>query len=341
VTGETPEGCLAQLAATSIGEQLSSDCANWPDVLVLCERFSPATMRDDPRGCYGNALRCAVELSILDAFGRLFGEPISAAAQSYGPAKSILAAHSRRDVQYSAVLDAGNRGLIRKSLAYRWYGFRHCKVKVGAAGDNDVERLRIIRRWIGPRMDLRIDVNEAWSADDFPARVEPLTKFNVSCVEQPVPHAEVESLRWLRGVVPILIILDESLTSERDAWAAIVGEMCDFFNLRLSKCGGYLACLRLAAIARTSGLDFLLGCHPGETGILSAAGRHWACSVHAPRYLEGSYDRHLFRQLLTNEDMTFGRAGRAAALTSPGLGVTMNPAALQQVLVKEQVIPME
>ena len=67
-----------------------------------------------------------------------------------------------------------------------------------------------------------------------------------------------------------------------------------------------------------AGLGFQLGCHPGESGILSAAGRHWACSVKGIRYLEGSYDRHLFRKLLTNEDITFGYGGRAPALTGPG-----------------------
>ena len=48
------------------------------------------------------------------------------------------------------------------------------------------------------------------------------------------------------------------------------------------------------------------------------------------RYLEGSYDRHLFSRLLTNEDITFGYGGRAPALTGPGLGVTINPAVLKR-----------
>ena len=56
-----------------------------------------------------------------------------------------------------------------------------------------------------------------------------------------------------------------------------------------------------------------LGCHPGESGILSAAGRHWAVSVAEIRYLEGSYDRYLLRELLTHEDITFGYGGRAPA----------------------------
>src|SRR3954447_13716058 len=90
VTGETPDGCLAQLAATPIAGQLFQDCSSWTDVIRLCEQFRPAIERDDPRGCYGNALRCAVELSILDAFGRLFGEPISEAAKHFSPAQSIF-----------------------------------------------------------------------------------------------------------------------------------------------------------------------------------------------------------------------------------------------------------
>ena len=39
VTGETPAGCLEQLAATPVGEQLGGDCSSWPDVIRLCERF--------------------------------------------------------------------------------------------------------------------------------------------------------------------------------------------------------------------------------------------------------------------------------------------------------------
>ena len=114
-------------------------------------------------------------------------------------------------------------------------------------------------------------------------------------------------------------MLDESLTSMIDAEAAIAGRTCDLFNIRLSKCGGFLNSLRLAAIAHAAGLGYQLGCHPGESGILSAAGRHWACSVANIRYLEGSYDRHLFRQLLTNEDITFGYGGRARQFNEPGL----------------------
>jgi muconate cycloisomerase len=168
-------------------------------------------------------------------------------------------------------------------------------------------------------------------------------------VEQPLPHAEVAALAELRPQIGMYVILDESLTSEADARAAIELRLCDRFNLRLSKCGGFLACLRLAAMARNAGslgnptgpLGYQLGCHPGETGILSAAGRHWACAVEYVSYCEGSYDRHLFHRLITHKDITFGYGGRAPALAGPGLGVTVNPSALESVTVKQQGFPVE
>jgi muconate cycloisomerase len=334
VTGETPEGCLAQLAATPLAEQLAADCDSWADAVRLCESFAPPMDRDNPRGCYGNALRCAVELSILDAFGRLFREPVSNVAHHYPAAAPIVA--SSDSVRYSAVIDAGNDGLPRKALARRLYGFADCKVKVGHAGDDDMMRLRAIRRWIGRRMDLRVDANEAWPAASVREKIEPLTEFKISCVEQPVPHAEVGRLAELRQQVGVPIMLDESLTSMTDAEAAIAGKTCDLFNIRLSKCGGFLASLRLAATAHAAGLGYQLGCHPGETGVLSAAGRHWASSVGRIRYLEGSYDRFLFRRLLTVEDITFGYGGRAPAIRRPGLGVTIDAKTLREFEVRQK-----
>src|SRR5262249_22702491 len=92
--------------------------------------------------------------------------------------------------------------------------------------------------------------------------------------------------------------------------------------------------LRLAQKARAAGLGCQLGCQVGETAFLSAAGRHFAASVGGLRYLEGSYDRHLVREALGTRDLTFGRGGKAAALSGPGLGVEMDEAGLARVTVR-------
>ena len=89
-------------------------------------------------------------------------------------------------------------------------------------------------------------------------------------------------------------------------------------------------------MAREAGLGYQLGCHPGESGLLSAAGRHFACRVANIAYLEGSYDRHVLAKQLISEDVTFGYGGRAPGISRPGLGVTVNPKALQELAILRQ-----
>ncbi len=81
-----------------------------------------------------------------------------------------------------------------------------------------------------------------------------------------------------------------------------------------------------------------LGCHPGETGLLSAAGRHVASHIQGLRYVEGSYDRHVLAANLTVEDLTFGYGGWAKPLSGPGLGVTVDDEALETMTFRREEV---
>jgi muconate cycloisomerase len=133
-------------------------------------------------------------------------------------------------------------------------------------------------------------------------------------------------------------MLDESLCSLHDAEQAVQSQACDLFNLRLSKCGGFIPSLRLMQFAVQHNFGCQLGCQVGETAILSSAGRHFATSVKGLRYFEGSYDRHLVREPLAIEDMTFSKGGLASALTGSGLGITVDPDALERVTVRKEAL---
>ncbi len=331
VTGETAEGALQQFAQSAVAEQLAGEATSWPQALSLCERFSPAVVNDDPRGCHGNSLRAAVELSLLDVYGKLFGEPVSRAFAHFAPAEAIL--HRSNVVRYSTTIDAEHsRKLWRSAFKMCAYGFRQCKVKVGADAAEDARRLAIVRRWIGSGVDLRIDANEAWRTENMVANAHKIATANISCIEQPIPHADVQALADLRTQIDTPVMLDESLASLHDAREAIRLSACDLFNIRISKCGGLLNSLRLAAVAQQHGIGYQLGCHPGETGILSAAGRHFATTVGEIRYLEGSYDHHVLAELVTKPDLTFAYGGRARALPAAGLGVSLDRRAAEKHL---------
>jgi muconate cycloisomerase len=334
VTGETVDSALAHLKGSDLPAQLE-DCHDFPAAVALAERLRLSPVPGDDRQCQGNAARCALELAVLDAYGQVFAAPLSEVTRLLAPDL-----YSPRDwVRYSGAITSAKGFKLRLAgWAMYFYGFRQLKVKVGIAGQDDVARLRSLRKRTGRRMDLRIDANEAWTPPEAVSNVLALEPFGITAVEQPVPHADVAALKGVRRHIHTPVMLDESLCSMVDARHAVELELCNLFNLRLSKCGGFIPSLRLAQFARQHGLGYQLGCQVGETAILSAAGRHFASSVADIRYLEGSYDRHLVREALGTRDLTFRWGGWAPALTGPGLGVTIDPQALERVTVRKDAI---
>jgi muconate cycloisomerase len=332
VTGETIDTSLSLLQQSRLGDPLR-DCRDFAEAIALAESLHLTPVPGDDRKCKGNAARCALELAVLDAYGQCFGKPVSSVTEHI--AKEI---HEPRDwVRYSgAITSAKGFKLVMAAWRMRLWRFPHVKLKVGIEGYDDVKRLKELRRWLFRRQAVRVDANEAWSAAEAVARIRELEPFEISAVEQPVPHAEIAALASIRKQIRTPIMLDESLCGPVDAERAIAEQTCDWFNLRLSKCGGFIPTLRLAQLARRHGIRCQLGCQVGETALLSAAGRHFASSVGELCCVEGSYDRYLVRESLGTEDLTFGFGGWARALSQPGLGVRVDPKALARVTIRKE-----
>lgn len=335
VTGETFEAAWDLLHAADLNS-LKQHCGNLQDVVHMLDGFHLPQVPGQ-RDCYGHAARCAVELAVLDACCRAVQRPLRDVVHCVEGAQAI--AGEQKQVRYSGVIPSTT--LFRAgalAAAYRCAGFRDCKVKVGATGIDDDRLLRKVRRWTGQGMDLRVDANESWSAENVSERIERLLPHNISSVEQPVPHAEVNCLENVRRQVAVPIMLDESLCSLQDGRRAIEEGLADLFNLRLSKCGGFIPSVRLALLAAQAGLGCQLGCQVGETGILTAAGRHFATGISDLLHIEGSFDGFLVWDRLTREDLTLGWGGWAKALDGSGLGVTIAEKAVRQVSERQRVI---
>jgi muconate cycloisomerase len=337
VTGETVESAFAALLARDWA-RLVGRPSGFAEVVSRLESLTLPEIESDPRGMAGNAARCALELAILDAYGRRFAEPVGRAVE-LAQVDGLKRAPVPGRVRYSATITS--ESTLRESVSackIKIFGFHQVKVKVGAQGQDDPVRLRRLRTILGRRMDIRLDANEAWPAAELVERARPLCPFAPTALEQPVRHAEVECLAALRPQLGIPIMLDESLCGYPDGQAAVARGTADLWNIRLSKCGGILPSLRLIGLAQRSGVGVQLGCHPGETSLLSAAGRHVASRVAGLRYLEGSYDRHILAANLTRRDLTFGYGGRARPVEGTGLGVDVDPEALEAMTVLSREI---
>jgi L-Ala-D/L-Glu epimerase len=335
VTGESADTAVDLLKRSDLKSQLD-ECRDYAAALRMIERMRLAAVPGDMRGVHGNAARCAVEIALLDAFGRAFGEPLCNVTKNVTPDLYQF----RDRVQYSGAITSARQGMKIRLAAWRMrvFGVSQVKVKVGIEGHDDPYRLRMIRRRVGKKVDLRVDANEAWPASAAAEKIAGLEPYVISAVEQPVPHAEVDRLADIRKRVKTPIMLDESLCGLADAERAAANGLCDLFNLRLSKCGGFIPALRLAQFAVKHGLGYSLGCQVGETAILSTAGRHFATSVKDLRYIEGSFDRHLVEYPLGDEDVTFGWGGWAPALVRTGLGVGIREDMVDRLTLRKEVL---
>ena len=109
-------------------------------------------------------------------------------------------------------------------------------------------------------------------------------------------------------------------------------------NVRLSKCGGFRNSFKIIDFARQQGIQFQIGCHLGESGILSAAGRILCLLCRDALYCDGSYDEFLLKENITDENISFGPGGKATMLNGSGLGVEVNRQSLTRLSEKSETI---
>ena len=278
-----------------------------PAALVrLSENIPPALVAG---GVIHNAARAALELAVIDCGLR---------TANIGLADVLPP--KRDTVAYSGVISTSSvEGATKRARQMKVLGLDSIKVKVGT--QDDLKRLEAIRHVVGPGVSLRVDANGAWTVDEALALLHKMEPLKLAAVEQPIPRGNVADLAKVRKNSPIPIMVDESLLTEADAEQLIEAQACDFFNIRVSKCGGLAPTLAIAEQAHRNRIKIQVGSQVGETAILSAVGRHVAASLSEVSFVEGSFGTLLLSQDVSHENISFGYGGEAPTLRGPGWGI--------------------
>src|SRR5215211_3376141 len=278
---------------------------------------------------------CSVDLALLDAFGRAFGEPAGpAAADGQAPAAAGLERY-----RYSGVVSAGHGWPYAKSLLkIRAFGFRQVKLKLEREGA--VAAARTARRLLGRRVDLRVDANMAWDVDQALEVIGQLGAVGIGSFEQPIASSDLAGLARLVTESGAGIMVDEGLTDRDSLQRFINHPACTAANVRISKCGGLVGAYARCREALDAGLLLQVGCQVGESSLLSAAHLTLLSALArlepGVRYAEGCFGRHLLREDPVAPLLQFHYGGRPP-LRPPGagLGVQVDPAALERHTVDQ------
>ena len=258
----------------------------------------------------------AVELALLDAFGKASGKSVEAL---------LGVPELAGGFQYTAVLgDAPARQFEAQLAHYLGAGFRDFKIKLGGDAARDRAKVEALAAaGVSPR-NVRADANNLWHDADAAARALEALAFPFFAIEEPLRVGDHDGMRRLADRMDTRIILDESLL--RAAQLDPFGDSADrwIVNLRVSKMGGLVRSLDLVAHARRRGLSVIVGAHVGETSLLTRAAlavAHGARDILVAQ--EGAFGTHLLSRDVVDPPLMFGRGGILAideSILTPNAG---------------------
>ncbi len=318
VTGESPTSVKILFESIFrnllIGQELESISA----VKQLLESLKQACRKSGITE-FQSALG-AVDIALLDALGQHQSSPVY----------RYLGSELRRSIPWSLVIPLLPEAMIRKlSKGSVRKTFGSLKVLVGRDQVQNRGRLKLVRELFGDEIAIRVEVNGHWTREEARVNLQELAGFGITAIEQPVAKEDREGLREIRETFGIPVIVDESMCGPEDAEELIAGDACDILNIKISKVGGLLAAQRIASLAASRGIACLLGCHVGETRILTNAALHFLVTAPGLLLVEG-FSSFLFGEVSTIDDLD-PEPLIAEIFTAPGLG--FNP---EETILRER-----
>ncbi|MBL8819145.1 MAG: muconate cycloisomerase [Planctomyces sp.] len=210
--------------------------------------------------------KAAIEMACWDALGKAAGKPVY---ELLGGAVRPLTIRNRFSLgAYTPEVSAERTAKLVAA------GFTTIKVKVGTGVEQDIARVRAVRKVIGPDLTLTVDANGGWTEEEARECLTQLEDQRIELVEQPLCRGNYTGLRKLRKDLGIRILADESCFDEIEARELILQECCDAITLYPGKQGGIRRACRMAALAEQHSIPCTIGSNL-EWDIAAAAMMHF------------------------------------------------------------------
>lgn len=300
ILGETPESilaCVGLLAPNLIGH----DPGKLEEIVGLMDRLIAGN----------TAAKAAFDMAIHDLVGQARGEPLW---RRLGGAREKV----------ETDLTMGIRPLdeeLQDVMSLLGQGFKAIKLKVGRDPEEDIERVKALRRAVGKGVRIRIDANGGWTYEQARQALEGIAEYDVEFVEQPVPAANISGLASIRRRTSIPVMADESVHQPEDAIRMIREDAVDYLNIKLMKSGGLCKAGKIAAIAEAAQVGCMVGSMI-ETDLAITAAVHLAAAVAGVRFgdLDMGFSLRPQGRLVKRGGAKFND-GYAIPPDEPGLGI--------------------
>jgi muconate cycloisomerase len=295
--------------------------------LAIDTYVTPILMRCDPSrigqtmAAIGAAVqdnhfaKCAVETALVDALGKRHDVP---ASELLGGRR-----HDRLSVAWT--LASGDTGQdlaeAEEMLARRRHNIFKLKIGRGDPRQN-VAHVATIKRALGNRASVRVDINQAWSPAVASSLLPALRDAGVDLIEQPIAASNLQGMARLCRETSVAIMADEALHGPETAFGIARDAAADVVAVKIAQSGGLFAAGQVAAIAQAAGIG-LYGGTMLEGGIGTAASAQLFSTFATLEWGTELFGPLLLTEEILAEPLDYSEFSLRVP-TGPGLGVTID-----------------
>jgi L-alanine-DL-glutamate epimerase-like enolase superfamily enzyme len=301
ITGETVEGVVRAVNDVVVAALKGSDPLR---PAMLLKRLEPK-LQNQP------SVLAAVDMALYDIMGRMSGLPLW---KLLGGFRDRI----RTSVTIGIMPEAD---AIRRAKEYVGRGFKCLKIKGGLDADADIQKILKLREAVGEEIEIRFDANQGFSVEDSLRFVEATRSARLELIEQPTHKGQPDLLGRVTSGVHIPVMADESLMNLIDAFRLARRDLVDMVNVKLMKVGGISEALQINAVAKSAGLEVMVGCLD-EAALGISAGLHFALA--RPNVAYADLDGHFDLLDDPSKDAVILRNGTLFPSEKPGLGYDLD-----------------
>jgi len=202
-------------------------------------------------------------------------------------------------------------------------GFKTFYMKVGFDEAEDLECVKAIREAIGPKLKIRVDANQSWSAGEAVKIIRRLGEYDLEFVDQPVIMYNIDALARVRSAVDVPIASHESSWTMYDALNVLKRDAADVIHIDPRFDAGFMGARLTAGMAEAAGVPVVMHSFT-ELGVAQCAYMHLIASTPNFIFANQSGYRHLTDDIIKCGKMNF-EDGCLNLPESPGIGVELDP----------------
>lgn len=231
----------------------------------------------------------------------------------------------RVEVGVSVGLQESPAALVKVVEGYLAQGYRRIKIKIKPG--RDCAEATAVRQAF-PHIRLQVDANSAYTLQTAQELLA-LDELGLLLIEQPLAEDDLWDHSQLQKRFNTAICLDESILSARHARQALEMQACRVINIKAGRVGGLAQAAAIHAVCLEQNIPVWCG-GMLETGVGRASNLALASLPNFVLPGDISATHRYYAEDITAECFNLNDDSTINVPAGPGLGVTINPPALQR-----------